>query len=176
MPAPGDLELVRVFVNSVDLETDVDRLVDPTSWRGWADEHGIDASASAEDLRAARHLRESLRAALLANHDRAPLPAETVTALDDAARRSRLTARFTAAGARLETQAQGMDAVLGRIVATVAVAMQDGSWSRLKACANDACQWAFYDTSRSRTGQWCSMRICGNRAKQNRWRQQNAAR
>lgn len=167
---------MRAFVNSVDLESGVDRFLDPSSWREWADQHDIDASASEADLRSARHLRESLRAALLANHDRAPLPDQTVTALDETARRSGLTARFTADGMHLEPREQGVTAVLGRIVAIAVAAMQDGSWSRLKACANDTCQWAFYDTSRSRTGQWCSMRICGNRAKQNRWRQQKGAR
>ncbi|SDE08331.1 Conserved protein containing a Zn-ribbon-like motif, possibly RNA-binding [Auraticoccus monumenti] len=166
---------MRAFVNSVDLETGVDRLADPTSWREWADQHDIDVPASEADLGSARRLRESLRAALLANHDRAPLPDQTVTALDETARRSRLTARFTADGVHLEPGGQGVDAVLGRVVAVVAAAIQDGTWSRLKACANDTCQWAFYDTSRSRTGQWCSMRICGNRAKQSRWRQQNGA-
>lgn len=176
MPAPGALELVRAFVNSVDLETGVDRLADPTSWRGWAAEHDVDATASEADLRSARHLRESLRAALLANHDRAPLPAETVAALDETARRCQVAVRFDTTGAHLVPGGRGLDAVLGRIVVVVVEAMQDGTWSRLKACANDTCQWAFYDTSRSRTGQWCSMRICGNRAKQSRWRQQNGAR
>ncbi|GGT04090.1 hypothetical protein GCM10010176_055360 [Nonomuraea spiralis] len=42
--------------------------------------------------------------------------------------------------------------------------------SRLKACANDECEWAFYHHSRSRTRRWCSMELCGNRAKQTRWR------
>ncbi|WP_245775276.1 CGNR zinc finger domain-containing protein [Nonomuraea wenchangensis] len=34
----------------------------------------------------------------------------------------------------------------------------------------DRCQWAFYDHSRSRTGRWCSMRVCGNRVEQARRR------
>ncbi|NBE84774.1 hypothetical protein GVV04_28150 [Micromonospora sp. NEAU-HG-1] len=28
----------------------------------------------------------------------------------------------------------------------------------------------FYGTSRSGAGKWCSMRLCGNRAKQEAWR------
>jgi predicted RNA-binding Zn ribbon-like protein len=43
--------------------------------------------------------------------------------------------------------------------------MHDGTWSRMKACRNDTCHWAFYDASRNRSGKWCSMAICGNRAK-----------
>ncbi|MFC4899345.1 CGNR zinc finger domain-containing protein [Streptosporangium amethystogenes subsp. fukuiense] len=56
-----------------------------------------------------------------------------------------------------------MDAVVGRVVGATAAALADGTWARLKACANDGCRWAFHDHSRSRTGRWCSMRLRGNR-------------
>ena len=49
-------------------------------------------------------------------------------------------------------------------------AMSDGTWTRLKVCADDECQVAFYDNSRARTGKWCTMKVCGNRAKQKAWR------
>ncbi len=40
---------------------------------------------------------------------------------------------------------------------------------RVGVCADDrGCGWLFYDTSRNRTRQWCSMRGCGNRAKARR--------
>jgi predicted RNA-binding Zn ribbon-like protein len=45
-----------------------------------------------------------------------------------------------------------------------AVAMLDGTWSRLKACRE--CRWAFYDHSRNGAGSWCSMAVCGSRVKQ----------
>ena len=41
--------------------------------------------------------------------------------------------------------------------------MRDGTWGRLKACAEDGCRWAFYDASRNQSGRWCSMAVCGNR-------------
>jgi predicted RNA-binding Zn ribbon-like protein len=59
---------------------------------------------------------------------------------------------------------------LGRLVIDVTDAMTAGTWPRLKVCANDTCRWAFYDHSRAGTGKWCSMRLCGNRAKQKAWR------
>ena len=49
--------------------------------------------------------------------------------------------------------------------AIVQRAIVDGTWARLKACRWDTCQWAFYDTSKNRSGSWCSMAVCGNRAK-----------
>ncbi|MBO0922024.1 CGNR zinc finger domain-containing protein [Cellulomonas sp. zg-ZUI222] len=169
-PAPGELEIVRAFVNTLDIESGADLMRDPDTWAAWAGGHGLPSQATAADLRFGRGLREALRAALLANHDRAPLPTETIEALDAAATRSRLTVRFTSDGPTLRPVGTGADAVYGRIVSAVAASLADGTWSRLKVCAADDCRWGFYDTSRSRTGQWCSMSICGNRAKQARWR------
>jgi predicted RNA-binding Zn ribbon-like protein len=44
-------------------------------------------------------------------------------------------------------------------------AQEDGSWSRLKICANPDCRWAFFDRSRNQQGSWCNMAVCGNRLK-----------
>ena len=43
--------------------------------------------------------------------------------------------------------------------------MRDGTFARLKACREHTCEWAFYDHSRNRSATWCSMEVCGNRAK-----------
>jgi predicted RNA-binding Zn ribbon-like protein len=43
--------------------------------------------------------------------------------------------------------------------------MLQGIWPRLKICLSDTCQWAFYDASKNRSGNWCSMEVCGNRMK-----------
>lgn len=39
---------------------------------------------------------------------------------------------------------------------------------RIRACAHEACVLHFFDTSRNGTRRWCSMAICGNRAKASR--------
>lgn len=178
--APGELEFVRAFVNTFDIEAGVDRLADVSSWSAWAAEVGApdtggSAAPTPDDLAAARSLRESLRDALLAHHDRAPLPASTADALTAAARRADVVARFTAEGVAFDGASAGLDGVTLRVLSAVAAALTDGSFSRLKACTNDTCRWAFYDHSRSRTGQWCSMAVCGNRAKQSRYRRQSRA-
>jgi predicted RNA-binding Zn ribbon-like protein len=59
----------------------------------------------------------------------------------------------------------GIDRPIGELLISVTASMAAGSWNRLKICANDACQEAFYDTSRNRSGRWCSMAKCGNRMK-----------
>ncbi|MEU3303554.1 CGNR zinc finger domain-containing protein [Streptomyces sp. NPDC006678] len=39
---------------------------------------------------------------------------------------------------------------------------------RIRACAHTACVLRFFDTSRNGTRRWCSMAVCGNRAKASR--------
>jgi predicted RNA-binding Zn ribbon-like protein len=64
-------------------------------------------------------------------------------------------------------------AALGAILAIVYQSMADGTWSRLKACRSDTCQWAFYDTSKNRSAHWCTMAVCGNRAKARAYRRRH---
>ena len=61
--------------------------------------------------------------------------------------------------------------VVAPIVAIVYEAMVDGTWERLKACPADDCHWAFYDHSKNRSGTWCTMDVCGNRAKVRAYRE-----
>ena len=62
------------------------------------------------------------------------------------------------------------------LLAAVADIQCAGTWERLKACAADDCQWAFYDVSRNRSRTWCSMEECGNREKTRRYRQRQEGR
>ena len=83
--------------------------------------------------------------------------------LDAAADRAGLLPRF--ARGRLESRAAGVDAALGAVLAAAFAAMADGTWRRLKACPGERCGWAFYDRSVNGSAAWCSMRVCGGRAK-----------
>ena len=62
------------------------------------------------------------------------------------------------------------DTVAG-LLAEVFDAQRDGSWQRLKACANPDCQWIYYDASRNRSGRWCSMGECGDVMKARAYRE-----
>ena len=173
-PAPGALEAVRQFVNTLDVETGVDQLDDRDGLRAWLVAHALmsDARPAARDLRRAIDLREALREAMAANHDRSDVPAGVRQALDAGAARADLSVKFTTdRGWRTTARASGVDGALGTLLCTVVDAMADGTWRRLKVCADDQCRWAFYDTSRAVTGKWCSMQVCGNRAKQQAWRE-----
>jgi predicted RNA-binding Zn ribbon-like protein len=93
--------------------------------------------------------------------------------VDAAARRARLRPLLPpppddGGPTRLEPEAGGVDAALGRIVAAVHAAIAEGTWPRLKACERRSCSWAFYDRSKNRSGHWCSMAGCGAREKSRR--------
>ncbi|WP_083460047.1 CGNR zinc finger domain-containing protein [Jiangella muralis] len=178
-PAPGRLETVRRFVNTLDIDAGTDALTSPGALVAWlgatdllsGDNHG----AGRDDLARAVAVREALRQTLAANHGGDPIPAAALAVLNDAAGRARLTATLTARdGWRPRPAADGVDGALGGLLALVGDAMADGTWPRLKVCVNDTCQWAFYDESRARSGKWCSMQVCGNRAKQRAWRGRRA--
>ena len=169
-PAPGALETVRSFVNTLDVDEGTDALADARVAAAWFAEQDLlggaaSVRASAADVRHAVALREALRAQLDAHHGEPADPA-AAEVLDAAARRARLTVRFTGLDeTRLEPAAGGVDGALGRLLAIVAAAIEDGTWRRLKVCPADDCRWAFYDESRNRSATWCDMRVCGNRAK-----------
>jgi predicted RNA-binding Zn ribbon-like protein len=168
--APGGLELVRQFVNTLNMEAGTDRLADVAAWGEWAAAMGVTGPASGVELRRAVQLREALRVSLIANHDREALPEATAAALTDAAHWPGARVAFTTEGLRLTSDRGGIAGLVVDVVNATTGAIADGTWPRLKACVTDNCRWAFYDHSRSRTGRWCAMGICGNRAKQSRWR------
>jgi predicted RNA-binding Zn ribbon-like protein len=173
--APGALNHIRRFVNTHDLEDETDLIAEPEALRDWlADRDLIDAGAqlTAADVRAAHEVREALRKLLLANNGD-PLDPAAVEALNAAARRAELQLRFDGAGgAALGPVRTGIDGAIGRLLAIVYRAQADGTWSRLKACAlHDTCEWAFYDWSKNRSGTWCDMAVCGNRAKARAYRE-----
>jgi predicted RNA-binding Zn ribbon-like protein len=175
-PAPGDLELVRAFVNTRDIEEGREELGGPLELSEWLAGRGLlpcGHAAGSADLRRALKLREALRALLLSNNG-APVSAAPAETLDDAARHAHLEARFLPdGGATLEPSGEGVDAALGRLLATVYAAMLDGTWLRLKACRNAGCHWIFYDATKNRSGAWCEMGLCGNRAKARSYRERH---
>ena len=182
-PAPGRLAFVQAFLNSFwDLDAGgVERWSDTPAYVGWLHERGFQGAATADDLATAIALREALRALALANHDDVPAPAAEAALDRIAARvapRAGLTPRFASDGGApgLDVAGTGPDAALALVLGIVFAARLDGTWPRLKACPHAHCGWAFYDRSRNRSSQWCSMRICGNRTKGARHRDRAAQR
>jgi predicted RNA-binding Zn ribbon-like protein len=172
--APAELDFVRLFVNTLDLETHEDELADAPATAAWFAERGLlpdGEQLTDADVRQAREMREALRKLLLA-HNGAPLEPGAVDSVNAAAKSAELVLRFDEQGhAALVPVRPGIDGALGRLLAIVFRAMADGTWERLKACPADDCEWAFYDWSKNGSGTWCDMAVCGNRAKARAYRE-----
>jgi predicted RNA-binding Zn ribbon-like protein len=172
--APAQLELVRQFVNTLDIEDGTDELDSTTGTLAWLAAHAL-ADADAQIDESDRHrlvaVREALRGLLLANNLGEPAPPEALAALNEQSAEAAIVLRFGADGAALVTRCGGVDSAIGRLLAIVHSSMGERTWPRLKACPAEDCRWAFYDHSRNRSGTWCEMGKCGNRAKARRFRE-----
>lgn len=177
-PAPRPLRLVQAFVNSVDMEEENDALGDVGGLRAWIQAHGLpgaDRPLDDSDRRRAIKLREALRDVLDGDLDVAGRAAARAR-LNAVADAVLLVVRFDAlGGAGLAPAGRGVDAALAVILAAVASASADRTWSRLKVCRNDSCRWAFYDWSKNRSSVWCSMAVCGNRMKGRAYRRRRGS-
>ncbi len=172
--APGGLELVRVFVNSLDLHRiEADPLASAAGACAWLTEAGFRVGAlSEEEAAEVREIREVLRRELLAHTDKAGCEErETWTALATTLAGSGLEVVFEAPGKlRLEPGRAGVAGLRSLLAARIYDAVRGGEWRRLKACRNASCQFAFYDRSKNGSGAWCDMALCGNRVKARRRR------
>ncbi|MFI0444601.1 CGNR zinc finger domain-containing protein [Actinomadura sp. 6N118] len=168
----GAALLLRDFVNSLDVECDADELATPAKLTEWLVGHGLlpPGSPTADErvLAMAIGLREGLREAMHNHHAPSadPLPPELDAAL------AKLPLRVTITGPHpaLVPLGTGVPAALARLAAAIMEASADGTWTRLKVCLESTCRWAFLDTSKNHSRNWCSMRVCGNRTKTRAYR------
>ncbi len=172
-PAPGDLELVRGFLSLHDHVDGTRDSLPPSSetivW--WLRERGlltVDETPDHADLRWAARILEALRSRVGENMGEPPDP-DSIHALDRAARETELSVDF--GGKALRPEAAGVRGAVGRILAVAFLAELDGSWSRFKECSSPTCRAVFWDRSKNRSGRWCTMRDCGNRAKVRAYRE-----
>src|SRR5688500_11373340 len=149
-PAPGELEVVRRFVNSWDAELESESLSSPEALCAWLEDAGLAAGASADETDLARALeaREALRDLLIANNTGDAPPPAALKRLNTAFAGRPLQIQVDYDGtSSLVPSEGGLDGALARIAAAVHEGMGSGEWQRLKACPAEDCQWAFYDRS-----------------------------
>jgi predicted RNA-binding Zn ribbon-like protein len=177
-PIPKELELIRDFVNTRELDPARDEISEPRLLSAWLSERGLlpeGAKATRAHVERAVELREALRTLLLAHNDEGIDTAGAAKAIDRAARQAALEVRFNPdCTTELAPAAPGAAGAIGRLVAIVADAAGTEEWSRLKACRRETCLWAFYDQARNRSRAWCSMEVCGNREKAQKFRERHA--
>jgi predicted RNA-binding Zn ribbon-like protein len=185
--APGELDVVRRFVNTHELDLadlapgeDADKIATPTALRAWLADQGLGDPGlplpTDAEVRRAGAMREALRDLLLANNGE-PLDPGAVETMNEITEDLNCRVRFDQHGdCELEPASRGIDRALASILAIAYRSMAEGTWERLKACRADDCKWAFYDHSKNRSATWCSMAVCGNRAKARTYRRRHSHR
>ncbi|MCP4227448.1 MAG: CGNR zinc finger domain-containing protein [Actinomycetia bacterium] len=164
-PAVPDLELLQSFVNTFDLDTQLDELDTPERLRDWlvaqsllAADETIDDRGHSETL----EFREAIRALALAN-GAIPLDPAAIATLNRFGAEASLGVHLDPDGqVDLRVLGEGIQRTFGQLFSILYASMVDGSFRRLKGCANDTCQWMFLDQSKNRSKKWCEMESCGN--------------
>jgi predicted RNA-binding Zn ribbon-like protein len=179
-PAPEPLVLVQSLINTVELPEGADRLADPAEARPWLEDHALlaaNADLTETDLELLRATREALRTMLVHNAGGPPPNNAALSVLRTVAEGGSARADLADDGrVRLTPHGDSVPDRLVNVLLIVRDAQRDGTWPRLKACANDECQWAFYDRARNHGGTWCDMATCGNKLKNRAFRARSKAR
>jgi predicted RNA-binding Zn ribbon-like protein len=125
--------------------------------------------------RRARELREHLHAILAAAHSGKTVPEASLAVVASEVRRAH-RARALVATAKSNAVRHGWISPSSPEIPLHACALAIESLlvmadhSRIRKCGASDCAVYFIDTSKAHRRQWCSMRNCGNREKQRRWR------
>lgn len=179
------------FLNSIATPADaaVDWIADGEGLLGWLEQARLAPAEVLQAMRAralpgeldavadqARSLREWFRGFVEAHRGR-PLQVEALGELeplnrllerDEAFSRIVLPDRAGAPGLELQAMRRwrSPEALLLPIGEALARFVCAEDFSNVKACAGQGCTLLFADHTRGRARRWCSMAICGNRAKQ----------
>jgi predicted RNA-binding Zn ribbon-like protein len=178
------------FINTIDPwygDDRIDYLPEYDTLAEWAQRSGAVTSRQKEQLRklaeaaplesVAVHRRAiDLRADLhtLLRPARGPETGRALITLNTEMRRAARYLRIAPMGEMFELDWEfdgELDAVLWPIVRCAAELLtSEVDLARVRECAGFNCGWLFIDTSRAGRRRWCSMDICGNRAKVERHR------
>jgi predicted RNA-binding Zn ribbon-like protein len=158
-PAPMPLLRVQAFLNTIDVEDEADVLAEPAAARDWLIDAGMVApggEVTDADLEPAREVRDCLRTLLAKDQGAPERAAEDLAALRRLAAEHSIRLTVGAGGALAigRARADNVGDGLFDLLLIIRGAQEDGTWSRLKMCANPDCQWVFYDRSRNQQGNW----------------------
>jgi predicted RNA-binding Zn ribbon-like protein len=178
------------FLNSVatPVDTPVDWINDGEGYLGWLEQAHLVPHDVLREMRAcalpgeldkvadqARHLREWFRG-FVKQHKGHRLPAEVLSELGPLNRLLERDASFSQIAPRSMSKGafelqrfrrwRSPDALLLPVAEELARLVCTEDFSHVKACEGAACTLLFADHTRGHARRWCSMAICGNRAKQ----------
>lgn len=166
--APGGLELVRRFVNTLELPGGPDELDSLEKARAWCLSYGLAPVTNQTHLQLLRDFRETLRDLLFANNGEGDAPSAWERLRPFLASTRLSLAVIPARGLELSPEDKGP---IASLLATVYESQLLGTWNRLRACRKASCRFAYYDRTKNASRAWCSMSTCGNQAKAQRRRE-----
>ncbi|MGI3783979.1 MAG: CGNR zinc finger domain-containing protein [Janthinobacterium lividum] len=167
-PSPDAVDLVLSFANTrVDGGGRVEQFADSAGLSRWLVAHGrgeASGGVTSADAAAVREVRDAVVTVLLA-HTRAVDPdgpdlQEAERYLRRIAERYPLVVRVDHTGVRLVPAGAGLNGVVGELFAALTGIALSDAWSRIKACRNEPCHFAFFDRSRNTSALYCSA-ACG---------------
>ncbi|XUM00080.1 CGNR zinc finger domain-containing protein [Streptomyces venezuelae ATCC 10712] len=160
---PVSLDLLNTRWNEEGVRRDL--LADVEGLAVWLAANGLEGRFAGDDAT----LRHTLAArdALGALVDRPGDPAATAR-VDAVLGHGRIRATLTTEGPGEEAEFADPARGPGWTAARDYLDLLRTAPDRIRACAHEACILRFFDTSRNGTRRWCSMAVCGNRAKASR--------
>jgi predicted RNA-binding Zn ribbon-like protein len=179
---PSTLAPVLAFINTIDVEEDTDELAGRASVLAhWLTKRRlVPAAVTARpgDVLLALDLRAGLRALALVNNggrsDSAAI-ARGALAFNQLPLIATIAPLQPTAGGLTPYESRPVRAALAVIVAGYTVGVATGEWKRIRVCPDESCAWAFWDATPKAARRWCTMRVCGNRAKVRAFAQRQSA-
>ncbi|UJA21309.1 CGNR zinc finger domain-containing protein [Thermoleophilia bacterium SCSIO 60948] len=167
-PAPEPLLAVQALIDSRVILRGEERIGDPSAAAAWLTDVGLlapGATVSPRELEELIAMREALREAIEERDGVAGSSPTGIADLESIAARHPVPVGFTTAGPQVGlAPAADVDTLISQLLGIMLVSSPE-EWRRLKICGARDCRWAFYDRAKNRSGTWCSMESCGNRAK-----------
>jgi predicted RNA-binding Zn ribbon-like protein len=135
----------------------------------------LDSRSGSHIVKRARKLREHLHDVLAAANSRRPARQPDLDALSaaiQAAHAAQILVSSPSPGLanRRWSPALAREIPLHACSLAIECLLVDEDRKRIRKCSAADCDVYYLDTSKGRRRQWCSMKGCGNREKQRRWR------
>lgn len=140
--------------------------------RQWAD-----TRQAKRALQTAREIRRLLRTSVESVLKSSRVPDSLAGALNRQLRNPRQVTEVVPAKERLQTRERWLLEKPADLIVPVALQAANffsrANFSAIRKCENPDCILFFYDISKNHTRRWCSMGLCGNRAKVSAFRERN---
>ncbi|BFV58111.1 CGNR zinc finger domain-containing protein [Kitasatospora sp. CMC57] len=158
---PLALDLLNTRWNSGGVQ---DLLTTPDGYGIWLSTAGLADRCAADDagLAAVLTARDAVAGLVrAAEEQREP----DLNALNHVLAHGRLRHTLTAAGPAEAVEVDSPEWLAAWLAAEDYLSLLRQGAHRIKACAHESCILHFFDTSQNGRRRWCSMAVCGNRAK-----------